>query len=143
MNLRTAIRTAPARGVNFDYIMWLYTRLSSLAMYALGLAGIIGALVMGARQQMSLPDLMRWAFTPEVTHVLNTNVANIDAWRTLFWRLMGSLLVLVGGAHGYHGLLNVLDDYVRSASWRLFLRYFTIAIWIGMTVVAVYVIFTS
>ena len=137
------IKAAPQRGVNFDYIMWLYTRLSALAMYALGLVGIIGALVMGARTQMSLPDLMRWAFTPEVTHVLNTNVANIDAWRTLFWRLMGSLLVLVGGAHGYHGLLNVLDDYVKSAGGRLFLRYFTIAIWIAMTVVAIYVIFTS
>ncbi len=137
------LRTAPQRGVNFDYIMWLYTRLSALAMYALGLVGIIGALIMGARQSMSLPDLMRWAFTPEVTHVLLTNVSNIDAWRTLFWQLMGSLLVLVAGAHGYHGLLNVLDDYVKSAGWRLFLRYLTIAIWIAMTVVAVYVIFTS
>jgi succinate dehydrogenase hydrophobic anchor subunit len=137
------LRTAPRRGLNFDYVMWIYTRLSALAMYALGLVGIIGALIMGARLQMTLPDLMRWAFTPEVTHVLNTNVADIDAWRTLFWRLMGSLLVLVAGAHGYHGLLNVLDDYVRSAGWRMFLRYFIIALWIAITVVAVYVIFTS
>jgi len=137
------LRSAPQRGVNFDYIMWLYTRLSALAMYLLGFIGITGALIMGARQQMSLPDLMRWAFTPEVTHVLNTNVANIDAWKTLFWQLMGSLLVVVAGAHGYHGLLNVLDDYVKSAGWREFLRYFTIALWLVMSVIAVYVIFTS
>ena len=140
MNL---IRTAPKRGVNFDYIMWLYTRLSALAMYGLALIGIVGALIMGARLQMSLPDLMRWAFTPEVTHVQNTDVANIDVWKTLFWQVMGTLMVLLAGAHGYHGLLNVLDDYVKSAGWRIFLRYFTIAIWIAMTVVAVYVIFTS
>jgi succinate dehydrogenase hydrophobic anchor subunit len=140
MNL---IRTAPKRGVNFDYLMWLYTRLSALAMYGLALIGIVGALIMGARLQMSLPDLMRWAFTPEVTHVQNTDVANIDAWKTLFWQVMGTLMVLMAGAHGYHGLLNVLDDYVKSAGWRIFLRYFTIAIWIAMTVVAVYVIFTS
>ncbi len=137
------IRTAPKRGVNFDYILWIYTRLSALAMYALGLIGIVGALIMGARTEMSLPDLMRWAFTPEVTHVLNTNVPNIDAWRTLFWRLMGSLLVLVGGAHGFHGLVNVLDDYIKSAPWRVFQRYFIIALWVGITIVAIYVIFTS
>lgn len=137
------LRTAPQRGVNFDYIMWLYTRLSALLMYLLGFIGIAGALIMGARTQMSLPDLMRWVFTPEVTHVANTNVGNIDAWKTLFWHLMGSLLVIVAGAHGYHGLLNVLDDYVKSAGWRLFLRYLTIAVWVAISIVAVYVIFTS
>jgi len=141
MNLN--LRTAPQRGVNFDYIMWIFTRLTALAMYALGFIGIAGALVMGARQQMSLPDLMRWAFTPEVTHVLNTNVANVDAWRTIFWKGMGSLLVFIAAAHGYHGLLNVLDDYIKSAGWRMFLRWLTILLWLVMSVVAIYVIFTS
>jgi succinate dehydrogenase hydrophobic anchor subunit len=137
------LRTAPQRGVNFDYILWLYTRLSALAMYLLGFIGIAGALIMGARLEMSLPDLMRWAFTPEVTHVLNTNVPNIDAWKTLFWQVMGSLMVLLAGAHGYHGLLNVLDDYVKSAPMRLFLRVLIVVIWLAITAIAIYVIFTS
>src|SRR5512142_1065318 len=125
--MKINLRTIPQRGFNFDYIISIFTRLSALAMYALGFIGITGALIMGARQQMSFPDLMRWAFTPEVTHVINTNVVNIDAWKTIFWQVMGSLTVLVAAAHGYHGLLNVLDDYVKRAGWRMFWRVVTIA----------------
>ncbi len=139
MNLR-AIR---ARGVNFDWIMWFITRLTALFMYLLVLIAVVGALIMGARTQMSLADLMRWAFTPDVSHVLNTNVPNINAWKTLFWQLMGSLMVVTAGLHGYHGFLNVLDDYIRSAGWRNFLRYLIVALWIVMSAIAVYVIFTS
>jgi succinate dehydrogenase hydrophobic anchor subunit len=137
------LRTAPQRGVNFDYIMWLFTRLSALGMYLLGFIGVAGALIMGARQEMTLPDLMRWAFTPEVTHVMLTNVPNIDAWRTIFWQIMGSLLVLLAGAHGFHGLLNVIEDYLESVRVRRFLRILVIVIWLLMSAIAVYVIFTS
>jgi succinate dehydrogenase hydrophobic anchor subunit len=137
------LRTAPQRGVNFDYIMWLFTRLSALAMYLMGFIGIAGALIMGARQEMSLPDLMRWAFTPEVTHVVNTNVSNIDAWKTVFWQVMGSLMVLLAGAHGFHGLLNVIEDYLKNARVRQFLRILVILIWLLVSAIAVHVIMTS
>ncbi len=137
------LKTAPQRGWNFDYILWIYTRLSALAMYLVALIGITGALIMGARQEMTLADLMRWAFTPAVTHVLNTNVPDINAWKTLFWHIMGVLMVLLGGAHGYHGLQNVLDDYVKSATGRLILRFVVVAVWILMSIVAIYVLLTS
>ena len=137
------LRTAPQRGVNFDYIMWLFTRLSALAMYLFALIGLVGALLMGARQNMSLADLMRWAFMPEVTHVLNTNVANIDAWKTLFWQTMGILLVLLAGAHGFHGLLNVIEDYLSSARVRQFLRIVVIVIWLLISAIGIHVILTS
>ena len=137
------LRTAPQRGVNFDYIMWLFTRLSALAMYLFALIGLVGALLMGARQNMSLADLMRWAFMPEVTHVLNTNVANIDAWKTLFWQIMGILLVLLAGAHGFHGLLNVIEDYLSSARVRQFLRIVVIVIWLLISAIGIHVILTS
>ena len=137
------LRTAPQRGVNFDYIMWLFTRLSALGMYLFGFIGITGALIMGARQEMSLPDLMRWAFTPEVTHVVTTNVSNIDAWKTVFWQIMGSLMVLLAGAHGFHGLLNVIEDYLKNARVRQFLRILVIGIWLLMSAIAVHVILTS
>ena len=137
------LRTAPQRGVNFDYIMWLFTRLSALGMYLLGFIGVAGALLMGARQEMTLPDLMRWAFTPEVTHVLNTSVPNIDAWKTIFWQTMGCLMVLLAGAHGFHGLLNVIEDYLKSAAVRRFLRILVILVWLLMSAIAVHVILTS
>ena len=35
------------RGLNFEMLMWIFTRLTALAMYALILTGIIGALLMG------------------------------------------------------------------------------------------------
>ena len=38
--------TLSQRGMNFETLMWLFTRLSALAMYALILFGLIGALVM-------------------------------------------------------------------------------------------------
>jgi hypothetical protein len=43
-------RTVPLakRGFNFEIIMWFYTRLSALAMYALIIAGFIGAFVVSA-----------------------------------------------------------------------------------------------
>ena len=64
-------RTLPLskRGLNFEMLMWYFTRLSALAMYGLILFAIIGALVMGARTQMNFADLMRWGFMPNGTHV--------------------------------------------------------------------------
>ena len=137
------LRNIPQRGFNFEYVMWLYTRLSALAMYLFALVGLIGALLMGARQNMSLADLMRWVFMPEVTHVLNTNVANIDAWKTTFWQIMGILLVLLAGAHGFHGLLNVIEDYLSNARVRQVLRIVVVMIWLIISAIGIYVILTS
>ena len=76
----------PQRGLNFEMLMWLFTRLSALAMYGLILFGLIGALIMGARTQMNFADVMRWAFMPNVTHVQNTNVPDLAPWATAFWK---------------------------------------------------------
>jgi succinate dehydrogenase hydrophobic anchor subunit len=86
---------------------------------------------------------MRWAFMPEVTHVLNTNVVNIDAWKTIFWQIMGILVVLLAGAHGFHGLLNVVEDYLSSARVRQFLRIVVMVIWLSISAIGIYVILTS
>ena len=37
------------RGLNFEMLMWLFTRLSALAMYGLILVAIIGALIGGKK----------------------------------------------------------------------------------------------
>ena len=52
-------------------------------------------------------------------------------------------MVLVAGAHGFHGLLNVIEDYLKMSRVRQFLRILVILIWLLMSAIAIYVILTS
>ena len=131
------------RGLNFEMFMWLFTRLSALAMYALILLAVIGALVMGARNQMNLADVLRWGFMPTSTHVQSTDVPDLAPWSTPFWRLTGSALLLVAVAHGVHGLVVIADDYIVTPRGRLIARYISIAITISMSLIGLYVIWTA
>ena len=131
------------RGLNFEMLMWLFTRLSALAMYALILFAILGALVMGARTQMNLADVLRWGFMPNVTHVQNTNVPDLAPWSTPFWRLTASALLLVAAAHGMHGLVVIADDYIASPRGRQISRMLSVLLLITMRIIGVYVIWTS
>jgi succinate dehydrogenase hydrophobic anchor subunit len=131
------------RGPNFEMLMWLFTRLSALAMYALILFAILGALVMGARTQMNLADVLRWGFMPNVTHVQNTNVPDLAPWSTPFWKLTASALLLVAAAHGVHGLVVIADDYIVSPRGRQTARMLSILFLITMSIIGVYVIWTS
>jgi succinate dehydrogenase hydrophobic anchor subunit len=131
------------RGLNFEMLMWLFTRLTALAMYGLILVALVGALIMGARTQMNFADVMRWAFTPNVTHVQSTNVPDLAPWSSVFWRLVASALVLVASAHGVHGLVVIADDYIVSARGRQISRLISIAFLICMSIIGVYVIWTS
>jgi succinate dehydrogenase hydrophobic anchor subunit len=139
-------RPAPARGFNFDYVMWLFTRLSALGLYLLAIVGLVGALVMGARRQVNLADIMRWAFMPDPNHVLletSNTVLDPDAWATTFWRVMGCGILLLAATHGFHGLLNVIEDYLSSRRVRLALRILVVLIMIAAIAIGVYVIWTS
>ena len=141
----TKPRTLPLskRGLNFEMFMWLFTRLSALGMYALILFAIIGALVMGARNQMNLADVMRWGFMPNNTHVQNTDVPDLAPWSTPFWRLTASALLLLATAHGVHGLVVIADDYIVTPRGRLTARWLSIVMVIAMSIIGVYVIWTS
>jgi len=141
--MKTNPRTAPQRGFHFDYLMWLFTRLSALAMYLLAIAAIIAALLMSARQNMTVADLMRWAFMPNPNHVANTNIPDIEAWKGIFWQVMGILMLFFAGAHGLHGLLNVLEDYISRTWVRNFLRGLVLLVWVFMSAIGIYVILTS
>jgi succinate dehydrogenase hydrophobic anchor subunit len=141
--MKTQPRTAPLRGFHFDYLMWLFTRLSALAMYLIALAGIVAALLMSARQNMTVADLMRWAFMPNPNHVANTNIPDIDAWKGLFWNVMAFLMLFFAGAHGLHGLLNVLEDYISRTWVRNLLRILGVLVWVSMTLIGISVIVTS
>jgi len=131
------------RGLNFEMLMWLFTRLSALAMYALVLIAIIGALVMGARNNMNFADVVRWGFMPNVTHVQNTDLQDMAPWSTVFWKLTASALLLVATAHGVHGLVVIADDYIVSHAGRNIVRLISIVFMLAMIGAGLYVLWTS
>jgi len=141
----TKSRTLPLskRGLSFEMFMWLFTRLSALGMYAIILFAILGALYMGARNQMSFADVLRWGFLPHVTHVQNTNVPDTAPWSTPFWRLTASALLLLAVTHGVHGLVVIADDYIVSARGRQIVRLLSIIMMASMSLIGLYVLWTS
>jgi succinate dehydrogenase hydrophobic anchor subunit len=138
-------RTLPLskRGMTFEILMWYFTRLSALAMYALILFGLIGALVMGARNQMNFADVMRWAFMPNVTHIQSTNVPELAPWTTLFWKAVAGALLLVASAHGVHGLVVIADDYFAGAGARKIVRLLSVVMLVSVGAIGLYIIWTS
>lgn len=128
---------------NFEAIMWLFTRLSALGMYALILFALIGALVMGARNNMNFADVMRWAFMPNVSHVQSTDLQSTDAWATPLWRLTASALLLLAAAHGVHGLVVIADDYIAGARARNIVRLLSIVFLAAMSLMGLWLIWTS
>ncbi len=131
------------RGLNFEMLMWAFTRFSALAMYGLILFALIGALIMGARTHMNFADILLWAFTPNVTHVQNTNLPDVAPWATPFWKVVASLMVLVATAHGMHGLVVIADDYISGSRGRQIVRFLSVLFMLSMIVIGVYVIWTS
>ncbi len=142
---KTKSRSLPLskRGLNFEMLMWIFTRLSALAMYGLILFAILGALYMGARYQMNLADVMRWGFMPNSTHVQNTNVPDLEPWMTSFWRLTASALLLMAVAHGIHGLVVVADDYIVTPRGRQIVRIISILLVLLFSLTGVYILWTA
>ena len=132
--------TLSQRGMNFETLMWLFTRLSALAMYALILFGLMGALYMGARNQMNFADVMRWAFMPNVTHVQSTDLQDLVPWASIFWKLTAIALLLVAVAHGVHGLVVIADDYITSSRGRNIVRFLSIIMMISMMLMGLYIL---
>lgn len=142
---KTKSRSLPLgkRGLNFEMLMWIFTRLSALAMYGLILFAILGALYMGARYQMNLADVMRWGFMPNSTHVQNTNVPDLEPWMTSFWKLTASALLLLAVAHGIHGLVVVADDYIVTPRGRQIVRVISILLVLLFFLTGVYILWTA
>ena len=130
------------RGMNFEMLMWLFTRLSALAMYALILFAIIGALVMGARTQMNFADVMRWGFMPNSSHLQSVILEEPDIWSTVLWKLAGSALLLVAVAHGVHGLVVIADDYIVSTNGRKTVRLISILFMLTMIAIGLFILWT-
>lgn len=131
------------RGMSFETFMWLFTRLTALAMYFFILTGVVGALMLGARNQMNFADVMRWALMPSVTHVQYTNLPDLAPWETSFWKLVASALLCTAAAHGMHGVIVVLDDYLAKPAQRQWTRIVNLILFLIIVPIGIYVIWIS
>jgi len=131
------------RGLNFEMFMWIITRLTALAMYALLLTAVIGAIIMGARSQMNIADVIRWSFMPNPSHVQSTNVPDLAPWGTTFWRLLASVFLFIAAAHGTHGLVVIADDYIVSSRGRNTVRVLSVIMLLAMTAMGLYILWTQ
>ena len=143
MAAKPRILSLRQRGLNFEMAMWAFTRLTALAMYGLILFSLIGALIMGARMHVNFADVMRWAFTPNVTHVQNSTLPDLAPWQNAFWKSVASLMILVASAHGVHGLVVIGDDYITGPRGRQIMRIISIVFMLFMMFAGIYVIWTS
>ena len=137
-------RYVPNRGVNLDYLMWLFTRISGLGIVVLALIGLVSAMYMGARLQMDLPTVLRWTFFPNPSHVVNSNIPDVTlGWANAFWQIMQFLIIFLAFTHAANGLRMIAEDYLGHTLWQPFVRAFFALLWMAMMIVAVYVIIGS
>ena len=131
------------RGMSFETFMWLFTRLTALGMYAFILVGVVGALMMGAQNEMSFVEVLRWALMTNPGHVEYTNVADITPWASTFWRLVASGMFVTASSHGMHGVIVILDDYFAKASQRQWIRILNLVGYFIIAPIGLYVIWTA
>ena len=137
-------RITPQRGLTLDYLMWLFTRLTGLAIILLALTGLGMGLFLGARLQMDMAALLRWTFFPNYNHVLNTNVPDVTlGWVSAFWQVMQILVVIFAGTHAANGLRMIAEDYLGQRVGRNILRGFFLLLWVAFLVLAIAVIVGS
>jgi succinate dehydrogenase / fumarate reductase membrane anchor subunit len=131
-------------GLTFEYVMWIFTRISGFGMVILALIGVAVAFYLGARTQTDLPTLLRWTFFPNPNHVINSEIPDVTlGWANAFWQIMQMLMIFFGATHGYNGLRTVLEDFIAPSFGRAFLRGAIFTLWLASLVVAVYVILAS
>ena len=130
-------------GFTFEYLMWTFMRVSGLSIIFLGLFGLTMAFVLGARTQVDMGALLRWTFFPNPNHVVNTDIANLDAWSNGFWQVMQILIIFFGATHGFNGLRMVLEDFTGPSFLKTFLRGLVFLLWMFVLIIALYVILSS
>jgi succinate dehydrogenase hydrophobic anchor subunit len=131
-------------GFSFEYIMWIFTRLSGGGIILLALLGMVSAFALGARTQLDLPALMRWTFFPNPNHVVNSNIPDVTlGWANAFWQIMQLLIVFFGATHGFNGLRVVIEDFTGETAFRPLVRGIILLLWAFVLMAAIYVIMAS
>jgi succinate dehydrogenase / fumarate reductase membrane anchor subunit len=137
-------RPTPQRALTFEYLMWLFIRISALGLYLLAIIGVVAALFMGARTQMDMATLIRWTFFPNPNHVINSNIPDLDlGWVGLLWQVIQGLAVFLGVTHGFNGLRNILEDFIGNKGLRLALRLVLFSLCAFMIYLATVLVLTS
>ncbi len=135
------VRTVPQRGLTLEYMMWLFTRLSGLALIGLALFSLSMAFYYGARTQVDMVTAFRWTFFPNHYHIEASadKIADLQRWTTDLWQIMQLMILFFAVTHGINGLRVVGEDYIGGPLKRLFWRGFIFMAWIFMLIVAIYV----
>ena len=136
-------KAMPKPSWNLEYLMWIFTRISGLALILLVVLSIALGLLMGARTQMDLGTIMRWAFFPNSNHVLDSEIPDIFLWANGFWQIMQILVLVFAATHGFNGLRVVVEDYTSPGFWQAALRFIILLLWAFSGLVAIYVILGS
>lgn len=128
-------------GLSFEYVMWIFTRVSGIGLIVLALIGLVGALLLGARTQVDLPTLLRWTFFPNPHHVINSNIPDVTrGWANAFWQNMQILIAFFAISHAYNGLRVVSEDFIGNTFLRPFLRGSLFLLWLFSLLVVISVI---
>lgn len=131
------------RGMSFETFMWVFTRATALGMYGFILLGVIGAIIMGAQYQMTFVETLRWALITQPGHIEYTNVPDIAPWASTFWRMVASGMFLTALAHGIHGVIVILDDYLATNMLRNLNRYWNMFMFFVVMGAGLYIIWTA
>lgn len=131
-------------GFSFEYLMWVFTRISGIAMATLAAVALLFALFQAATTPLDFPTLMRWSIFPNPNHVSGSIPGEgMLSWRNAFWQVMQILLVFFGATHGINGLRVVIEDFVCKSISCLLMRGFLFMLWGFILIIAVYVILAS
>lgn len=131
------------RGMSFETFMWVFTRLTALGMYFFMFVGLVGAILMGAANDMTFVEVVRWALVSNPGHVEYTNVPDIAPWASAFWRTVASGMFLTALAHGIHGVIVIFDDYIPGEKGRNWNRYLNMALFFVVMGAGLYLIWTA
>lgn len=124
-------RKVPHPGWNLEYLMFIFTRISGIAIWILAIIGITGAFLMNARTQVDMETLLRWTFFPNPSHVLDSNIPDVYAdWSNAFWKTMQMLILFFAGTHGFNGLRVILEDYIHSKIGHFVVRIVILSLWL-------------
>jgi len=127
-----------------EYGMWLFTRVSGLALMLFGAVSMGLAFSMGGRIYLDMPAFFRWMFFPNPNHVVNSDIPDISVgWSNAFWQVYSMVMIFLAAVHGVNGLRMVIEDYVENSLLIAVLRFLMLVLLVAALIVAVYVILAS
>lgn len=136
----TRSRTIHQSSWSFEYLMWIFTRVSGLTLVILAIIGAIGAFTLGAHGSVDLQTLWRWMFFPNTYHVSSSDISDIEAWASAWWQAMQLLIIFFGATHAFNGLRVVIEDFIGHTFVVVLLRSLISILWLAIMLIAVFVI---